>query len=268
MAARITSRQNGRVKEAAALRDRRERLRQGRLIIDGAREIRRALAAGIHPVEVYICPELAESDEATIAWQTAKSAGADVFEVAGSVYAKLQFGERDDGVIVIAETPRRSLQELQLPTEPLIAILESVEKPGNVGAILRSADAAGVDAVIIADGGTDLYNPNTIRASIGTVFRENVCEATTADTLDWLRTHNVQIFTARPDAAIVYTNADLRGSTAIVLGSEARGLSDVWAGHDIMAVKLPMHGIADSLNVSTAAAVLFYEARRQREIQV
>jgi len=144
-------------------------------------------------------------------------------------------------------------------------VLEAIEKPGNLGAILRSADAAGVDAVIVADGRTDLFNPNTIRASLGTVFRANVCEATSGETLAWLNQLGLRIFTARQDAEQLYTDADLRGGAAIVLGSEAAGLTDSWRGEGLTAVRLPMHGLADSLNVSTTAAVLFYEALRQRK---
>jgi RNA methyltransferase, TrmH family len=144
-------------------------------------------------------------------------------------------------------------------------VLEGIEKPGNLGAILRSADSAGVDAVIAADGRTDLYNPNTIRASLGTVFRPNVREATANDTLAWLRAQGLAIFAARPDADKLYTDADMRGGTAFVLGSEAAGLSPAWSGPGVTPVRLPMHGIADSLNVSTTAAVLFYEALRQRQ---
>ena len=129
---------------------------------------------------------------------------------------------------------------------------------------LRSADAAGVDAVVVADGRTDLFNPNTIRASLGTVFRANVCEATTAQTIEWLRDQNVPIIAARPDAEIVYTTANLGGGAAIILGSEAAGLSAAWNATNVTPVRLPMHGLADSLNVSTAAAVLFYETLRQR----
>jgi TrmH family RNA methyltransferase len=142
--------------------------------------------------------------------------------------------------------------------------LEGVEKPGNVGAILRSADAAGVDAVIIADGGTDLYNPNTIRASLGTVFRQNICEASSADAIEWLGSKGLAIIAARPDATTLYTAANLRTGVAIVLGSESAGLTDAWNATGVLAVRLPMHGLADSLNVSTTAAVLFYEALRQR----
>jgi TrmH family RNA methyltransferase len=184
--------------------------------------------------------------------------------VTPDVFSKLAFGDRHDGLVVVAETPHRGLDELQLPTHPLVAVLEGIEKPGNLGAILRSADAAGIHAVIVADPRTDLYNPNTIRASLGTVFRENVCEATSAETIGWLRTHGLPIIAARPDAETLYDDVDFRNGAAIVLGSEAKGLSDAWRGANITAVRLPMLGIADSLNVSTTAAVLFYEALRQR----
>jgi TrmH family RNA methyltransferase len=153
---------------------------------------------------------------------------------------------------------------LGLPANALVVVLEAIEKPGNVGAILRSADAAGVDAVIIADGRTDLYNPNTIRASLGTVFRQNICEASSTDTVAWLRARELKIIAARPDAATLYTKANLCTGVAIVLGSESAGLTSAWSAADITAVHLPMHGLADSLNVSTTAAVLFYEALRQR----
>jgi TrmH family RNA methyltransferase len=156
------------------------------------------------------------------------------------------------------------LSQLELPTAPLIAVIESVEKPGNVGAILRSADGAGVDAVVIADPRTDLFNPNTIRASLGTVFDQNVCTASGEETLAWLRRLNVTAYAARPDAEQLYTQADYRRGAAIVLGSEAEGLSELWRGAGVAGIRLPMRGIADSLNVSATAAVLFYEAQRQR----
>ena len=145
-----------------------------------------------------------------------------------------------------------------------MAVVEGVEKPGNLGAILRSADAAGVDAVIVADAATDLFNPNTIRASLGTVFRANVVEATSGEAVEWLRGQGLRVVAARPDAESVYSSVDFRGGVAIVLGSEAEGLTGVWSGAGVEAVRLPMCGMADSLNVSTTAAVLFYEALRQR----
>ena len=261
---RITSRQNPRVKDAARLRNRRERDKRQHFLIDGAREITRAVAAGIRCVEAFVCNELCESQECQNAADALRNAGAEVFDVTPDVYAKLAFGERDDGVVVVAQTPQRQLENLKLPSSPLIAVLEGLEKPGNVGAILRSADAAGVDAIVVCDGRTDLFNPNIIRASLGTVFRDNVCEASTEDALRWLGTQYVPIVAARPDAEPLYTDIDMRAGAAIVLGSEAAGLTDAWRGTNITAMGLPMLGMADSLNVSTTAAVLFYEALRQR----
>jgi RNA methyltransferase, TrmH family len=271
---RITSRQNPRVKDAARLRDARGRQRQGRTLVDGSREILRAIEAGVCPVEVFVCDELCGSAESRRAVEAVRASRAEVLDVTPDVFAKLAFGDRADGIVLVAETPRRRLGDLQLPAEPLVAVLEGIEKPGNLGAILRSADAAGVDGVVVADGRTDLFNPNTIRASLGTVFRTNVCEATSAETVEWLNERGLRAIAARPDAEKCYTEADLRGGVAIVLGSEAVGLSEAWrAGRsstptqsqqEITSVRLPMRGIADSLNVSTTAAVLFYEARRQR----
>ncbi len=261
---RITSRQNPRVKDAARLRIARERQRCGRFIIDGAREIIRAMKTGIVPIEAYISDELADSAESRQAIEAIEISAAEGFHVTADVYAKLAFGDRDDGVIVVAETPDRNLHDLQLSATPIVVVLEGLEKPGNLGAVLRSADAAGVDAVIVSDGRTDLYNPNTIRASLGTVFRPNICEATTAETIEWLYSKKLRIVAARPNAEQLYTDIDLRDGTAIVLGSESAGLSDAWRTTGITAVRLPMHGIADSLNVSTTAAVLFYEVLRQR----
>ncbi len=264
-APRITSRQNPRVKDAVRLRTGRGRQRQGRHIIDGVREITRAVEAGIHPIEAFVCDTLQDPARTPPLLEMLRRAGAELLPVTPEVFEKLCFGERDEvGVVVVAETPRRRLSELQLPPAPLVAVVEGVEKPGNLGAILRSADAAGINAVIVADGASDLFNPNTIRASLGTVFRPNVVEATTTETIDWLRQQSLRAVAARPDAELPYTSTDFRGGVAIVLGCEATGLSDAWGGANVQPVRLPMCGIADSLNVSTTAAVLFYEALRQR----
>jgi TrmH family RNA methyltransferase len=262
----ITSRQNPRVKDTARLRDARERQRSGRFIIDGAREIMRAIEAGIRPLEAFVCDELCTSAESREAAAAVRRSNAEVLQVSPEVFEKLAFGDRQDGVVVVAEQVERGLGDIKHPTGAIVAVIEGVEKPGNVGATLRSADAAGIDAVIVADGHTDLYNPNTIRASLGTVFRANVCEATAAETIAWLRLQGLPIIAAKPDATKLYTEIDYRTGAAIVLGSEAAGLSGAWQAADITPVRLPMRGIADSLNVSTTAAVLFYEALRQRSI--
>jgi len=264
MTEKITSRQNVRVKEAVKLRAARQRAKQGRFLIEGVREIHRALAARIEILEVFLCPALCKTEESDLAVTELRGTTAVISEVTSEVYEKLCFGARTDGVVVVAATPDRRLDQLILPPRPLIAVLEGLEKPGNVGAILRTADGAGLDAVIIAAGRTDLFNPNTIRASLGTVFANNICTATTAETIVKLREWQLPTFAARPDATTLYTEVDYRPGAAIVLGNEAEGVSPIFQQEPIQGIHLPMSGMADSLNVSATAAVLFYEAQRQR----
>ena len=264
--ANITSPHNPRVKDAARLRDRRHREKQGRILIDGARELLRAVGGGVRLLELFVCEPLCHSDDARTLLATVRDGGCEVLHVGEAVFEKLAFGQRAEGVLGIAEMPRPTLSSLSLPANGLVAVLEGVEKPGNVGAVFRSADAAGVSAVILADGRTDLYNPNAIRASLGTIFTMPVCAATSGEVLAWLRERHFAIVAARVDGSGPYTDVDFRGPTAIVLGSEAAGLSSVWTAADIKAIRLPLRGVADSLNVSVTAAVLFYEALRQREV--
>jgi TrmH family RNA methyltransferase len=160
--------------------------------------------------------------------------------------------------------PQRRLEDLRLPVYPLVAVVEGLEKPGNLGAVCRSADATGVSALIAADAWTDLFNPNAIRASLGTIFTLPVCEAVAPEVLAWLRQRQIKIYAARVDGSMLYTEVDYRGPAAIVLGSEAAGLTPLWTGEDVLPIRLPMRGVTDSLNLSVTAAVLFYEALRQR----
>lgn len=264
MAAYITSAKNPRIRDAIRLRDARHRRKQGRILIDGVREISRALAAGIVPAELYFCESLCQTSAAGDLLRRAEAQGAEMIRVAEPVLEKLAFGNRTEGMVAVAPTPDAGLAGLSPPGGALIAVLEGVEKPGNVGAVLRSADAAGLSAVIVADGGTDLFNPNAIRASLGTIFTVPVAEATSEETLRWLNERKFTIFAARVDGAVLYTEADYTGSSAVVFGSESKGLSDLWASGRVQAVRLPMLGAADSLNVSVTAAVIFYEAIRQR----
>jgi RNA methyltransferase, TrmH family len=261
---KITSLDNPRIKAAVRLRDARGRQRQGRFLIDGLREIARADQAGIDLLDVFYCPRRCSADQMATLRALLERLRAERFDVGPAVFDKLAFGDRAEGVIAVAQTPQRRLDDFRLPENPLVAVLESVEKPGNVGAVLRSADAAGVNLVVIADGRTDLFNPNAIRASLGAIFTVPVCETTSAGALDWLRHNRLAILAARVDGSTSYTEVDYRLGVAVVLGSEAEGLSDVWQGDDVQAVRLPMLGVVDSLNVSTAAAVLFYEMVRQR----
>jgi RNA methyltransferase, TrmH family len=258
----LSSPSNPRVKAAARLRDRREREATGLTLVDGSREIRRAIDAGVELVEVFVCEPEATGPDARAVLEGLRPTGWTA--VTERVLGKLAFGERSEGIVAVVRLPRMGLADVRLPAVPLVAVLEGVEKPGNIGAILRSADGSGVDAVIAADPRTDLFNPNAIRASLGTIFSRPVVSATAAATLDWLRASGVRIVAARVDATTDYTEADLRGPLAIVLGSEAAGLTEAWHAPDVVPVRLPMLGLADSLNVSSAAAVLFYEALRQR----
>jgi TrmH family RNA methyltransferase len=260
----ITSPHNPRLKAAIKLRDRRARESTGRFLIDGLREIERAAQSGIIIEEAFV-KEDAESPGAAALASHLQESGATVLTTASVPFEKLAFGNRDEGVVAVAQTPRLSLGALKLPPNPLIAVLEGIEKPGNIGAVLRTADAAGVSAVILADCVTDLYNPNAIRASLGAIFTVRACAASAQETLAWLKQHGLAIFAARVDGAADYASASYRGPSAIVLGSEAQGLSEGWNGPDVMPIALPMQGIVDSLNVSATAAVLFYEAARQRQ---
>jgi TrmH family RNA methyltransferase len=261
---KITSLQNPRIKLAARLRQRRQRERQGRFLIDGVAEITRALEAGVEVTEVFASSAQCNSPAAEDLLTRLDAGPYSLIEVTPSILERLAFGDRTDGVVAVARTQTLSLDGITLSDRPLVAVLETVEKPGNLGAILRSADAAGVSAVIAADEATDPFNPNTIRASLGTVFTIPLAVASSAETLAWLRANQLQIFATRVDGERLYHEVDFRAPSAIVLGSEAKGLSDRWKGGDVTAIRLPMLGSADSLNVAASAAILFYEALRQR----
>jgi TrmH family RNA methyltransferase len=264
----LTSTANPRVKAVVRLRDRRERDATGLALVDGVREIGRAMDAGVDVVEAFAAGSLATTAEARALRSRLAAAGHRATEVSEPVLVRIAFGDRTDGIVAVVRMPRPTLADVNLPSgagAALVAIVEGVEKPGNLGAILRSADGAGLDAVVAADPRTDLANPNVIRASLGTIFARPVVAASTADTLAWLRRTGLTIVAARVDGATDYAALDFRGPVAIVLGAEADGLSAAWLAPDVRAVRLPMHGVADSLNVSATAAVLFYEARRQRD---
>ena len=260
----ITSLTNPRVKAAVRLRDRRERDETGLTLVDGPRELLRALDCGIVVAEAFVCEELIRSPDAQDALRRLEIAGTAVLEVSQGVIAKVGFGGRSEGVVAVVRTPETGLDRLVISPAPLLVVVESIEKPGNLGAILRTADGAGADGVIAADPLTDPFNPNAIRASLGTIFSVPLATATAAATLDWLEANRIRPIAARVDAPQLYSEVDLRGPIAIVLGSEADGLSAAWADARVDPVAIPMLGSADSLNVSVAAAVLLYEARRQR----
>jgi TrmH family RNA methyltransferase len=261
----ISSLANPRLKAATELRERRARERTGLTIVDGAREVRRVLDAGWEVVEAFVCAPLLAGEDARAALDALTARGIATVPVTERAFAKVAFGERAEGLVAVVRVPPQDLDGLQLPAEPLLVVLEGVEKPGNLGAVLRSADGAGADAVIAASPRTDLANPNVIRASAGTSFHVPTA-ATSADAvLAWLRGRGIRPLAARVDAALPYTVADLTGPIALILGAEDVGLTSAWDAPDVEPIRLPMHGIADSLNVSVTAAILLYEARRQRD---
>ncbi len=263
----IQSPHNPRVKRAVKLRDRRQRSRQGRFLIDGARELLRAWEAGVAMEEVFVCGEYCRTTDALEVLARLDAEAPQIrFDVPEAVLEKIAFGERNEGLVAVAITPSVQLADLPPAASAAIVVLEGVEKPGNLGAVARTADATGMSALVVTgDGATDLYNPNAIRASLGTLFALPVCAATAEETIAWLRRHNIAMFAARVEGSVAYTAADFRQPCAIVLGSEAKGLSPAWQGPDVTAIRLPMLGVADSLNVSVTAAVLCYELLRQRD---
>ena len=258
----ISSVQNSRVKRIAKLqRKASARREEGLTVIEGAREVLRAIENGWQPVELWLCPELRNSDiDFSAHWKTPPA----LFQCPFPVFEKITYRENPDGVLAVGPLVGKKLDDLSLPANSLILVAEGIEKPGNLGALLRSADGAGVDAVIICDPATDLNNPNAIRASIGTLFYLPVAEASTAETLDFLHRNKFRTFAAVPDAKKIYTDCDFTGVSAIVVGAEDCGLSEKWKTGADEKICIPMCGKNDSLNVSVSAAVILFEARRQR----
>jgi TrmH family RNA methyltransferase len=261
---RIESADNPRVKAALRLRKNRGRAKQHRILIDGTREVVRALDAGVEVLALFLNDQKAASESVLRVSERLSESGAARLLVRSEVFQRLAYGDRDDGVIAVARPPNWTLDQLPSAGDMVIAVLDNLEKPGNIGAIVRTADAAGLAAVIVAELGTDLYNPNAIRASLGTIFTVPTVATTSEAAAAWLRAGGFQIVTCRIEASAAYSEMVYGQRTAIVLGSEANGLSDFWREKDISSVALPLRGQADSLNVSATAAVMFYEVMRQR----
>lgn len=260
----ITSTQNARVKRIVKLQRKASfRRSEGQTVIEGAREVSRAIENGWQPAELWFfsVPEKKE-----ILFSNHWKKEPDIFRVPENIFEKITYRDNPDGVLAVGPLIGRKLSELELPENPLILVAEGVEKPGNLGALLRTADGAGADAVIVANPATDLNNPNVIRNSIGTLFYLPVAEATSKETIEFLNQKGIQILSAIPDAETFYTDCNLTGPLAIVVGAEDQGLSNVCKKGADLNVKIPMLGKNDSLNVSVSAAVLLYEAVRQRHI--
>ena len=261
---KITSLQNPRLKQLVKLRDRRPRDESGTFLVEGYREIRRALEKGVALTELYVSPEwfLGENEGELIS--KARSMGAQVFELSKDAFAKAAYRERPDGLLGVAPQWKRTLDSLVLPQNPFLLVVEAIEKPGNLGTILRSADAAGCDAVIVCDPVTDLFNPNVVRASTGVLFSVPCIVAESKAVHAWLVAHGIRSVATTPAAEAIYTESDLTGRLAIVMGSEQYGLSDFWLKAADLPVRIPMAGQADSLNVAMATLITLFEAVRQR----
>jgi TrmH family RNA methyltransferase len=260
----ITSPQNPRVKAALALRDRRDRERAGLMVVEGHDELSLALDSGARPVTLFVCPALFRTPDQAALVERAGQAGAEAIEVSERVFARMAYREGPDGWLATFPAVGRGLDGVRLGATPLLVVAEAVEKPGNLGAMLRTADAAGVDALIACAPLVDWGNPNVVRASKGTLFSVQVAQAGSAQTMAWLRARAITIIAAVPQAAVVYTQADLRGPVAIVVGSERHGVSAPWLDAADIGVRIPMAGRVNSLNVATATALVVYEVVRQR----
>ncbi|MDR2172313.1 MAG: hypothetical protein LBP59_19385 [Planctomycetaceae bacterium] len=286
----IVSFSNPKIKDAIKLRDSGYRRASRRFLIDGLREIERAIFSGVQCLEFFVL-----ESKVDVARKFAGQNNVTINIISELLIQKIGFGNRNDGIVAVAETPVCSFdldnnfpQKINLPNKsdtnfdadlsnksvvgvvnnkvdiPLFVVLEGIEKPGNIGAIFRSADGAGVSGIILVDNATDLYNPNIIRSSLGTLFSIPVVETTAMRTKEWLLGRNIKMAVAKCGGDFLYAKYDFCQPTAIVLGSEAEGLTDKWDGDNVTSITIPMCGIADSLNVSAAAAILLYEAKRQR----
>jgi RNA methyltransferase, TrmH family len=262
----ISSLANPRVKHLVALRRRRARELAGVTLVEGYAEVDLALSAGVRPRELYYCPELVHGDPAGVLDRVTER-GAEVVRVSRAVFAKIAYRESPDGWLAVVPTVDTELDRLELGDQPLLLICEGVEKPGNLGAILRTADAAGVTAVIATDPVTDWGNANLVRASKGAVFSVPVAAAPSARVLPWLAGHGLTLAAATPDGEVLLGDADLSGPVAIAVGSETHGLSGPWIERADVTVRIPMFGRADSLNVAASAAIVVYEAVRQRMVR-
>ena len=278
----ITSAQNPKIKNLLLLQEKsKARREQGLFVVEGRRELEHCIEAGFRVRTVFVCPEMTGTDsfaslgmtkgaslEMTGSCHSEEAEGRrenlHIVEIPEALYRKVAYREGTEGVLAEVEVRERRLEDLALNEHPLVMVLESVEKPGNLGAVLRSADAARADAVVVCDPLTDLWNPNLIRASIGAVFTVPTVCASSAETIGWLKSRGIRILTAQLQDSSWYYDTDMTGGTALVMGTESTGLTDVWRRAADAHIRIPMLGRLDSLNVSVSAAILLFEAVRQR----
>jgi len=258
----ISSLQNQRVKRVLALQQKsQERRREGLFVVEGARELQHCVEAGMQVDSLFLCPDICPMSPESFGVGEER-----VFLVSQKVYERIAYRGSTEGVLALIEAKILRLEDLKLGSQPLIVVLESVEKPGNLGAVLRSADAAHADAVIVCDPLTDLYNPNLIRSSIGAIFTVPTVACSSEECIAFLQTRGIQILTAQLQDSKVYYDTDMRQPTAIVMGTESTGLTQIWREAASAHIRIPMLGRLDSLNVSVSASILLFEAVRQRQL--
>lgn len=265
----ITSAQNPKIKGLLELQEKsKARRRTGLFVVEGRRELQHCIEAGFEPHTLFICRDIMTEKVFDrilgVIEENFTGMMCPIIEISQQLYDKIAYRGGTEGIIAELHCKEMTLESLELKENPLVVVLESVEKPGNLGAVLRSADASGADAVIVCDPLTDLYNPNLIRSSIGAIFTVPVATATSEDAIRWLKERNIRIYTAQLQDSEWYYDTDMTGGTAIVMGTEATGLTDVWRKAADAHIKIPMLGRLDSLNVSVSAAILMFEAVRQR----
>lgn len=256
----ITSIQNPLIKTLVLLQEKsKTRKQSGTFLIEGKREIELAIAGKYDIEMILFCNDYVSFTDIEI-----KNQDTNYISISKDVYQKLAYRDTTEGVLAVAKIKKTSLQELQLPENPLILVMESIEKPGNIGAMLRTADAAAVDAVIIANPKSDLFNPNIIRSSVGCLFTNQIAVGTSEEIIDFLKNKNINIFGATLQNSTSYQTQNFAAPTALVVGTEAEGLSEIWRNASTQNIVIPMQGTIDSMNVSVAAAILIFEAKRQR----
>lgn len=261
----ITSAKNLQVKAIMELREKKARDDSGLMIVEGVREMRLARQAGIFFQQVYLAQSFVDQADQREFVEFATREAKEVFLLKDFIFEKISFGHRHEGALAVCAQPRKQLADIRCSAKPLFMILEHVEKPGNLGAILRTADAAGVDAVLVCDPATDIYNPNVIRSSLGAIFTVAVVEIEALEAFKFLKSKSVVICATVPQAEKIYTEADLNVPLAVVMGSEDQGLEKFWIEHCDTPIAIPMKGKVDSLNVSVSAAIVLYEIIRQRK---
>jgi TrmH family RNA methyltransferase len=264
----MISLENYQIHEIKKIRTREYRKKSNLLIVEGYPEVSKALSAGVFFEKVYYCPEIPlshQDDEELL--KALRSQCESFFEISEADFAQIAFGARLKGILAICHVPKSLLSDISLPENPLVLVLESIEKPGNIGTIIRSCDAAGVDAVFVSESKTDVFNQHVVRSSIGSVFHVPVVEVNNDDILYYLKLNNIAIVYTSAKAKRCYTKTDLTKPLAIVIGNEHDGVSDFWKDNASEGINIPMNGVSSSLNAAMSATVVIYEAARQRGME-